>query len=127
MMKMDATNFYPSLPYTSKKMLVLFVKTKNCEPCNKMEPIVKKLSEEMAGHAIFGVMDKTENGEIVAGLGLDIFPSFAIFKNETMVAKTSGSRSETALHTWITQHEIGGVLGEQDLIGAAEKWQNEHR
>ena len=105
MMDFNASNFYPSLPYTSKKLLVLFVKTKNCEPCAKMEPIVKKVSEEMAGHSIWGVMDKTESGEIVAGLGLDLFPSFVLFKDSKMVAKHSGSCTETFLKTLATRYE----------------------
>ena len=109
MIRMDATNFYPTLPYASKKLLVLFVKTKNCEPCAKMEPIVKKVSEDFAGHIIVGVMDKTECGEIVSGLGLDLFPSFVLFRKEKMIAKHTGRCSETFLKTFITRYEAAAM------------------
>ena len=105
MMLFDETNFYPSLKYTSNPMLVLMMRMLKCAPCDKMFPIFNRLSKEYEGRVIFGYMWKHDAPNIAPNLNIKTYPSFIIFSYQKQIAQTSGSMSETALNTFISQYE----------------------
>lgn len=101
-MDFNVDNFSSTLPYASEKMLVVFMTKPDCEPCEKMKPIVKSVASKLANRGIiFGQVDKFNCPTIVRSLGCDLFPAFVCLKQSKIVAKTSGSRSENKLEKWV--------------------------
>lgn len=68
-----------------------------CGPCKMMAPVVKQLSEELAGKVKVGKLNVDEDGAIAQQYRVVSIPTFLVFKQGEVLDTMVGAMSTAAL------------------------------
>jgi thioredoxin 1 len=71
-----------------------------CGPCKVMGPVFEELSKEMKD-VKFAKVNVDHSPEIAQEFGVQGIPTFVVIKNGKLLDSTSGSRSKSALKSFI--------------------------
>ena len=96
---------FNKLLISDKKVLVDFY-AEWCAPCKKMEPYLKKMTEEMPEKVKIIRINADENTELCKTLNVSALPVLKLYKNEKIVWENLGFVDEQQVRTKIEQaHE----------------------
>jgi thioredoxin 1 len=82
---------------TSKGVTLIDFYATWCGPCKMMEPVVERLSQELAGHVKVAKVDVDENMELAMRFQVMGVPTFGIFKDGSLVQRIVGAVGYEAL------------------------------
>jgi thioredoxin 1 len=68
-----------------------------CPPCRQMAPIVKQLAAELEGKAKVAKASVDDNLDLVKQFGVGAVPTFLVFCNGKVSARSQGSQPKSAL------------------------------
>lgn len=68
-----------------------------CGPCRMMSPIIEEIAAEMDGKVKVMKIDIDENGSLAQSCGVMSVPTFAVFKNGELAARTVGAQPKQAI------------------------------
>jgi len=74
-----------------------------CQPCKKLAPIYKDVSEEI-DDVNFGKVDMEEHQELGTSMGVRALPTIIIMKGDEEAARTSGVKKKEELKGWIQEN-----------------------
>ncbi|MBP3216847.1 MAG: thioredoxin [Lachnospiraceae bacterium] len=72
-----------------------------CGPCKMLGPVLEKISDEMAGQAVFYGVDVDENSDLAEEFSVMSIPTIVILKNGEVVAQRLGFAPEPILTEWL--------------------------
>ena len=72
-----------------------------CGPCKMLAPIMKELSEEMAGQVEFYNADTDENMDLALANKVTSIPALFLLRDGQIVDRMIGFQSKQALKNWI--------------------------
>jgi thioredoxin 1 len=75
-----------------------------CGPCDRIEPIIEDLAEELAGKAAFGKVNTDENPEAAQRFGVMSIPTIMVFKDGDAVDQLTGVKPKKEIKETVTQH-----------------------
>lgn len=75
-----------------------------CGPCDRIEPIIEDLAEELAGDAAFGKVNTDESPEAAQRFGVMSIPTIMVFKNGDAVDQLTGVKPKGEIKETITAH-----------------------
>ena len=75
-----------------------------CGPCKMISPLIKQLSSELAGKAIFGKLNVDDNPSISNAFGIQSIPTIIIFKNGQVDDRIIGAMTKSQLILKISTH-----------------------
>lgn len=61
-----------------------------CPPCKMMEPVVRRLADELAGHVKIGELNTDSNQEIAIRYGVTGIPTLGLFRDGKLVDRMVG-------------------------------------
>ena len=73
-----------------------------CSPCNLLNPVIKRLSENNADVTI-GKLNTTENGSAARKFDVNAIPTILFFKDGKLVKKLLGYHTEAVLQRYIDE------------------------
>ena len=65
-----------------------------CGPCRMMAPVIEEVAKEMEGKAKVLTIDIDENGSLAQSCGVMSVPTFAVFKDGKITARSIGAQSK---------------------------------
>lgn len=68
-----------------------------CEPCEDMDANINQLSNELYGQVVFGKISIKDDNLTAKRLGVEYFPTLLVFRNGTLVHRTVGYVSKSAV------------------------------
>jgi thioredoxin 1 len=81
----------------SNKIAVVDFWAEWCGPCKVMEPILTRLSSEMAGSVAFGAVNVDKDEQLALGKAIMSIPTMIVYSRGIEVDRLIGSRSEDKL------------------------------
>ncbi|PIU40858.1 MAG: thioredoxin [Candidatus Omnitrophica bacterium CG07_land_8_20_14_0_80_42_15] len=81
---------FENLVLGSGKVFVLDFFSDWCQPCKRMEPVLKDIAEDLNGKADFGKIDISANTQVPSNYGVMSIPTFIIFKGKEEVKRIMG-------------------------------------
>jgi thioredoxin len=72
-----------------------------CAPCQKMAPLIDKLTEETAGKVTIVKLNADAEKPLMTAYGVDELPTLLVFRNGKLVNREIGFRDEAALRALI--------------------------
>ena len=72
-----------------------------CGPCERMAPAVKKLAYEMKGKAVVAKLHMNTNQKTTNQLGINLFPTIAVYRDGEVVDYHEGGMSYSQLHSML--------------------------
>lgn len=94
--EVTAKNFDQEVKQSSQ-LVILDIYATWCGPCKKMAPIFESLSNEFENKVKFVKMDLDKSEKLAASLGVEVIPTFFIFKDGSLIKKIDGSQSQEQL------------------------------
>ena len=90
--KLNDTSLFEHLKYVGPDTLIIMFWKFGCPPCERMKPLFAR-SASRAGWAerSFATMRQDEAEETIRSLGINLYPSFALFRNMQCVGVRQGS------------------------------------
>ena len=80
-----------------------------CAPCNKLEPILVELVEELGRRATLVRVDVDENGDLANRFGVRSIPTLVLFQDGRIVDRMIGLHSKSEIRDRIDRlSESGG-------------------
>lgn len=95
-MKVTSENFEKEVLNSKIPVLVDFYATW-CGPCKMMSPIVDEIEKEMQGKVKVCKIDVDETRDLAIKYEIMTIPTFAVFKDGNVVAKTIGLQDKNEL------------------------------
>ncbi len=99
-MNLTDENFEKEILNSSKPVLVDFFATW-CTPCSVLQPILEKISEDLAGKFILAKVNIDEVPAIAQKFGINVIPTIILFKNGKNVSGFSGLKPEGIIKEWL--------------------------
>lgn len=75
--------------------LIIDVYKPACDPCRRMLAALQELSTELAGQAVFGLINGKENQVTHRGYNISSYPTLLIFENATLADRREGFASKS--------------------------------
>jgi len=88
---------------SSDKLVLVDFYAPWCEPCVKMLPTIKKLTQEYQGKAKIETIAYDQNKALAKELGIDAIPAFLVYKNGKLVSRKSGLLEEADFRKLLKQ------------------------
>lgn len=76
-----------------------------CPHCQRMQPILESLSNQLAGQVYFAQVDVDKNQDLAERFNVESTPTFFFIKNKEANLETTGELSEENLLDFIRQGE----------------------
>lgn len=93
----DATEAtLPSL-LTANRVVLLDCGAAWCAPCQRMDPVVAQVAEEVEGVAIVAKLDVDASPRVAKALGVQSIPTFLLFRDGRLVERHVGVATKAAL------------------------------
>ncbi|RAK02742.1 thioredoxin [Larkinella arboricola] len=86
----------------SQSLVLVDVYAPWCAPCQKMAPIIDKLSTEWAGKAVIVKLNADQEKKMLAQYRVEELPTVLLFRNGTLVDRKIGFQDEAALRSLVT-------------------------
>jgi len=102
LMQVDRTNFDEQVTGSDVPVLVQFT-ADWCQTCKAMRPLLRELSEELAGRLKVGTMDAAAEGTLAARYGVMSLPTVVVFREGEAVGRIVGSKSRRALRDIVNE------------------------
>lgn len=74
-----------------------------CGPCRQVAPVLDELAQEFQGRATIAKINVDEHPEIAGRLGVMSIPTFALYKDGSLVGRTLGVRPKAEIRTFLEQ------------------------
>jgi len=75
-----------------------------CGPCKVMEPIISRMSVEMAGSVAFGAVNVDDNESLAMGKAIMSIPTMIVYSGGLEVERLIGSRSGDKLKQELSKY-----------------------
>jgi len=72
-----------------------------CPPCRIMDPVFRKVSEDMADHVAFGRINISKHGQISREHEIRGIPTLVMFRDGNYVDRIVGVKPKTRVTSWI--------------------------
>lgn len=89
---------------TEKGLVVVDFNATWCPPCKMMNPILEKMSDELAGQVDFKAIDVDENQQVASQMQVQGIPTFVVKKDGQVVDRIVGYTPEPVFKARIAQH-----------------------
>ena len=81
-----------------------------CEPCIKMKPTLRLVTEELTGQAKVAELNIEENPFIKEKYGIDRYPTLLIFRSGVEVKRLIGQKSKSELIEALSEVDSSGSI-----------------
>jgi thioredoxin 1 len=98
----NEANFQDKVIGSTQPVLVDFWRP-SCGPCNRLTPILDKLSKEFAGKVLFGKVNTDENEDLTAAHNVSAVPMMFLFKDGKVVRKILGLQNENTIRNELNE------------------------
>jgi thioredoxin len=116
-------NFEKEIISTKKLVLVDFFATW-CEPCSILAPILEKVAEDLKETIVLMKANLDQAQQTAGKFGVEKIPTVVLFKDGKPISGFVGVVPETSIKEWIENVIKENNLGEPDINGAMEKYDN---
>ena len=103
--KLDLTkgNFNTQVLQSKQPVLVEFW-APWCTYCRRLAPAMEQLAQEAKGRVAVGQVNIDDQPELAAQYGVEVIPTFLLFRNGSPGDKLVAPASKAELDTFLTQH-----------------------
>lgn len=88
----------------SNKIVVVDFWAEWCGPCKVMEPIISRVSNELAGSVAFGAVNVDENESLAMGQAIMSIPTMIVYSGGLEAERLIGSRSADKLKQELSKY-----------------------
>lgn len=96
-------DFQPEIRENPDPIIVMFTGSW-CQPCKRMKPTFKEMSEQMGDDIRFAEMDIEQVPETAQHLGIRSVPSLALFVDGMVREIFAGTMNKSDLRSWINEN-----------------------
>ncbi|NLT70922.1 MAG: thioredoxin fold domain-containing protein [Verrucomicrobiaceae bacterium] len=76
-----------------------------CGPCQKMKPIFRDVSKELASRASFRSIDVDEQPDLAQAYKIELLPTVVAVKNGEVVGRSTGFMNAAKLKSFVKKHQ----------------------